>query len=67
MTASVFDSAESHESLKNLIQEYEERDRVHNATSNKIGVGTLMWTSDTKELYVCNGKVNGKFIWTCVN
>lgn len=67
MTGSVFNNPKLHESLKNLIQEYEERDHVHNATSNKEGVGALMWESGTKKLYVCNGKIDGKFVWTCVN
>ena len=68
MTDSAINNAESHESLKSLIQEYKNREYIYDAPSCAgAKIGDVWFSLITQKLYVCNGKVDGKFIWSCVN
>lgn len=61
----------SADKLQNLIKEYEDRSlqidqhsaAVDNKTPIKHKLGDLWFNPETNILYICNGRINGKFHW----
>jgi len=54
------------EIIQQIREEYEKLPDIlldGTAVPEKARLGDLFWNMDEKELYICTGKIDGKWIW----